>query len=71
MTSSAALVPAVPGPRQALDEGSVHDLAVDGAQVLLPAPSPRPLHVAHPATAPVLVPEDATAMLSGLSQYGS
>jgi hypothetical protein len=69
--SAGPLSPPLPGPRHALDEGSVHDLAVDGAQVLLPSPAPRPLHVAPLDAAAVVVPDDASSMLTGLSQYGS
>ncbi len=60
----------VPGPRSALDEGSVHDLCLDGAQVVLPVTVPRP----QPRRAPydvIVVPDDAPALMAGLSQYGS
>ncbi|MGN6612303.1 MAG: hypothetical protein ACTHLJ_11055 [Angustibacter sp.] len=61
----------VPGPRSALDEGTLHDLCVDGAQVVLP-------RVIRQATAPaasgrsdVVVPDDARHLLDELPAYGT
>lgn len=57
-----------PGPRDGLDRGSMHDLALDGAQVHLEVRPPRATLVAHQD---ILVPEQATGMVSGLSAYGT
>jgi hypothetical protein len=61
----------VPGPRSGLDEGSLHDLCVDGAQVELPhqvAPHGEP----HEGTSPaVVVPDDARHLLDDLPPYGT
>ncbi|WP_426560894.1 hypothetical protein ACPPVT_13050 [Angustibacter sp. McL0619] len=60
----------VPGPRSALDEGSVHDLWLDAAQVVMPVTTPHQGHLA-PAEDALVVPQDAADLLGGLPTYGS
>jgi hypothetical protein len=58
-----------PGPRSALDEGSVHDLWVDASQVNLPVRAPRaPLRA--PAPDALVVPDDAADLIAD-DAYGS
>ena len=61
----------VPGPRSALDEGSVHDLCVDGAQIVLPGQPAQDGTPARPGHGPVVVPDDASALLADLPPYGT
>ena len=63
----------VPGPRSALDEGTIHDLCVDCAQVVLPPGharglAPRPAASGWPS---VEVPDDARHLLDELPAYGT
>jgi hypothetical protein len=60
---------AVPGPRSALDEGSVHDLWLDAAQVVVPATAPHQSHTAAGEDA-LVVPQDAADLVGGLPAYG-
>ena len=63
----------VPGPRSALDEGTIHDLCVDCAQVMLP-PGHGAVLPAHPASSgpfAVEVPDDARHLLDELPAYGT
>jgi hypothetical protein len=60
---------AVPGPRSALDEGSVHDLWLDAREVVVPATAPHQAHVA-PAQDALVVPQDAADLVGGLPAYG-
>ncbi|HEX3004778.1 MAG TPA: hypothetical protein VHO27_11250 [Angustibacter sp.] len=63
----------VPGPRSALDEGTIHDLCVDGAQVVLPSGHDAVVP-AQPSSAGVFaleVPDDARHLLDELPAYGT
>jgi hypothetical protein len=57
-----------PTPRDALDTGSVAELAQDGREVLLDLHRARPWATEHHGIA---VPDDAFALLDGLGTYGS
>ena len=59
----------VPGPRSGLDEGSVHDLWVDAAQVVMPVTAPHQGHLA-PADDALVVPQDAADLVGNLPAYG-
>ena len=66
----------VPGPRSSLDEGTLHDLCVDCAQVVLPPSQPvaeRRGRSADAATdaAAVDVPEGARHLIDELGAYGT
>jgi hypothetical protein len=58
-----------PGPRDGLDEGSVAELAQDGREITVHMERARP-RVA-PASSPIDVPDDASALIDGLAAYGS
>ena len=62
----------VPGPRSALDEGTIHDLCVDCAQMVLP-PEPRAVVARPPSSGrfAVEVPDDARHLLDELPAYGT
>jgi len=60
----------VPGPRAALDEGSVQDLWLDAAQVVVPVSEPRD-EQGPTGAGPLVVPDDAADLLGGLPSYGS
>jgi hypothetical protein len=67
MSASAVVL----GPRSALDEGTMHDLCVDGAQVVLPpvvASAPTPY---VPGRSAVVVPDGARHLLDELPAYGT
>jgi hypothetical protein len=57
-----------PGPRDGLDEGSLAELALDGAEIEVDVEGPRPW--AASAVGPIDVPEDAPALIDGLAAYG-
>jgi hypothetical protein len=63
----------VPGPRSALDEGTIHDLCVDGAQVVLPQGHGAgvPAQPAPSGAFAVEVPDDARHLLDELPAYGT
>ncbi len=59
--------PTLIGPRDGLDNGSVHDLALDGAEVDLD------VHPAQPWAFPrreIAVPDRAPGLLDGIAAYG-
>ena len=66
----------VPGPRSGLDEGTLHDLCVDCAQLVLPPTPPtaqprrRSSGTAKDAVR-VDVPEGARHLLDDLGAYGT
>ena len=60
----------VPGRRSALDEGSLHDLCLDGAQVVLPRQD-RQAGARADEPRGVVVPEDARHLLDDLPAYGT
>ncbi|MFC6006382.1 hypothetical protein [Angustibacter luteus] len=60
----------VPGRRSGLDEGSVHDLWVDAAQVVVPVSTPQRPHLS-PAQDSLVVPQDAADLVGGIATYGS
>jgi hypothetical protein len=60
----------VPGPRSGLDEGSVHDLWEDAAQVVVPISAPHLPHLS-PAQDALVVPQDAADLVGGIAAYGS
>ena len=57
-----------PGPRDALDSGSVAELVEDGRGVQLTVARPRPWPVQHHD---IVVPTGAPSLLDGLGGYGS
>ncbi|MGN6414495.1 hypothetical protein, partial [Flexivirga sp.] len=61
----------VPGPRSALDEGTLHDLCVDGAQVLLPRLVAQPAPPSSSGRSTLEVPDDARHLLDELPAYGT
>ena len=62
----------VPGPRSSLDEGTIHDLCVDGAQVALPSSGAHTGgHRSASAPVAVDVPDDARHLLDELPAYGT
>jgi hypothetical protein len=63
-----ALAGPFPGPRDALDSGSVSELVEDGRGVQLTIARARPWPVQHHD---ILVPTGAPSLLDGLSSYGS
>ena len=58
-----------PGPRDALDEGTLSELAQDGREVEVDVPEPRPRAV--PRFGRIDVPEHASALIDGFPAYGS
>jgi hypothetical protein len=59
---------AFPGPRDALDTGSVAELVEDSRGVPLSIARPRPWPVQHHD---IVVPTGASSLLEGLGTYGS
>ena len=59
---------AFPGPRDALDSGSVAELVEDSRDVQLSIAQPRPWPVRHHD---IVVPTGAPSLLDGLGSYGS
>ena len=57
-----------PGPRDALDEGSLAELAQVGREVEVDVSQARP-RVA-PSFGPIEVPQDASDLIDGLPAYG-
>lgn len=58
-----------PSPRDALDEGSVAELAQDSREIDVEVSRARP---SVPSTfGPIDVPDDASVMIDGLDAYGS
>jgi hypothetical protein len=76
MTSHRTLQPAprhasrarFPGPRDALDSGSVSELVEDSREVRLAIARARPWPVRHHD---IVVPSTAPSLLDGLGSYGS
>jgi len=58
-----------PGPRDALDEGSLAELAQDSCEVEVDVAMPRPWVAS--AFGPIDVPDDAAALVDGLAAYGA
>ena len=58
----------VPGPRDALDTGSLAELVADSRAVHLDVARPRPWPARHHDIA---VPTDAPSLLDGFGSYGS
>ncbi|EWT00597.1 hypothetical protein N865_14530 [Intrasporangium oryzae NRRL B-24470] len=57
-----------PGPRDELDSGSVAELVEDSRVVPVTQTSPTPWEPVH---VDIEVPDDASALLAGLGDYGS
>jgi hypothetical protein len=61
----------VPSRRSALDEGSLHDLCLDCAQMSLPQQA-EPAGPSSPRVVPdVVVPDDVRHLLDDLPPYGT
>jgi hypothetical protein len=58
-----------PSPRDALDEGSLAELAQDSREVVVEVTQARPWVAS--TFGPIDVPDDAFAMIDGLAAYGS
>jgi hypothetical protein len=58
-----------PGPRDGLDEGSLAELAQDGREIDVDVERPRPWVTS--TYGPIDVPDDASALIDGLTTYGS
>jgi hypothetical protein len=59
----------VPGPRDGLDEGTLHELVLDGREIEVDVACARPWVTS--TCGPIDVPEDASALIDGLTAYGS
>jgi len=57
-----------PGPRDALDSGSVSELCADCRAIDMPSPAPVSRHAS--AWADLTVPDDASALVQDLDDYG-
>ena len=65
-------LPDQPGPRDALDEGTMSDLRADSAEVPVDAGPDQPVEPGDAgAFPPIDVPDDARGMVEGLPSYGS
>jgi hypothetical protein len=60
--------PPAPTTRDGLDSGSIAELVADCVEVHLDVHAARPWHISGQS---ILVPDDASALLDGLSAYGS
>jgi hypothetical protein len=58
-----------PGPRDGLDEGSLTELAQDGREIEVDVERPRPWVAS--TSGPIDVPDDASALIDGITAYGS
>ena len=58
-----------PGPRDGLDEGDLAELVEDGREIVVDVGSPRPW--ATSPHGPIDVPDDASALIDGLTAYGA
>jgi len=58
----------VPSPRDGLDTGSLAELCTDSTEVEVAVSAPRPWADAHHD---IVVPDDASDLIEGLSAYGS
>jgi len=58
-----------PGPRDGLDEGSLAELAQDGREIEVDVERPRPWVAS--TSGPIDVPDDASALIDGITAYGS
>jgi hypothetical protein len=58
-----------PGPRDAMDEGSLAELAQDCRDIEIDVAAPRPW--VAPSFAVVDVPDDASALIDGFAAYGA
>jgi hypothetical protein len=58
-----------PSPRDGLDEGSLAELAQDGREMEVDVASPRPWATSTYGT--IDVPDDASALIDGLTAYGA
>jgi hypothetical protein len=67
MSASAVVI----GPRSALDEGTMHDLCVDGAQVVLTRVVAQPAPPSSTRRSALEVPDDARHLLDDLPAYGT
>jgi hypothetical protein len=59
----------VPGPRDGLDEGTLDELVRDGREVEVDVTRARPWVTS--THGPIDVPDDASALIDGLTAYGS
>jgi hypothetical protein len=60
-----------PGPRDGLDEGSLAELAQDGREIEIEVDVDRPRPWVSSTFGPVVVPDDASALIDGLPAYGA
>ena len=58
-----------PGPRDALDEGSVAELVQDSREISVDVEQPRPWVASTSGL--IDVPDDASALIDGLAAYGA
>ena len=58
-----------PGPRDGLDEGGLAELAQDGREIEVDVERPRPWVAS--TSGPIDVPDDASALIDGITAYGS
>jgi hypothetical protein len=58
-----------PGPRDGLDEGSLAELAQDGREMEVDVERPRPWGTA--TYGQIVVPDDASTLIDGLTAYGA
>ena len=59
----------VPSPRDGLDTGSLAELCTDSTEVEVAVSAPRPRTGAHHHD--IVVPDDASDLVEGISAYGS